>query len=87
MVAYKVIRVDLTERRSKFRLVFSDSITYSKIIFTRVDDTCYVKLDDDSNDDFQPYQGLKVETSFRAIYVSNPASSVSNATLEIIVLF
>ena len=87
MKVYTVVKVDLTEPRSKFLLVFeSESEEYKTLIFTRVDDDALVKLNDDMYPEFKPFQNLKIEMPIKRIFVSNDQSSVTGATLEMILI-
>ena len=87
MAIYDVVKVSLEEERSKLRKIFESHTAFKQVVFTKVDDTCYIAFNSDTNPEFTPYKGLKLSgLKVYKIYLRNDASSTSGASLEIVLI-
>ena len=83
---YRVIVANLTEDHTDYPIL-NENKEYYELIVLKADDECFIRINDTSNDKIRCYQNLKIKgIPIRRIFLTNPASSVSGARLEILLL-
>ena len=76
-----------TKNRDKLILETPEGEYATTLIVTRCDDEAYIRINDTSNDLIYCYRGLKIkDIKMKKIYLTNEASTVTNATIEILLI-
>ena len=84
---YKVVTAYLTEEHTDHPIFIDDEVRYTKLIVLKADDECFIKINDTDRDLIRCYQNLKIENiPIKKILLTNKASSVADAKLEILLL-